>query len=119
MNAATAFTGRYPIHSHPTCADWADLALTPREHQALTFIAGYISDHGFAPTLVEICDGIGAARSRGRAHALVTQLEQKKAIRRVRGQDRGIVLVDRPVDLSSISDAAIATEYARRFAGKH
>ncbi len=114
MTAATAYTGRYPIRSHPTCAQWPDLALTRRENDALTFIASYRAEHGISPTLNELSAAHGLKAKSG-AHRLVSTLEAKGAIRRVAGHDRSLVPLNQPIDLSQCSDAAIATEYARRF----
>jgi SOS-response transcriptional repressor LexA len=115
MTGATAYTGRYPIHSHPTCAQWADLALSPRELDALTFIVGYRAEHGFSPTFSEIATALGLKAHKSGPHRLVNALKRKGALRHDRGSQRGIVPVERTVDLSAVSDAAIATEYARRF----
>jgi SOS-response transcriptional repressor LexA len=115
MTGATAYAGRYPIRSHPTCAQWTDLALSPRELEALTFIVGYRSDHGFSPTFSEIAAALGLKAHKSGPHRLVTCLKKKGALRHDRGSQRGIVPVERTVDLGAFSDAAIASEYARRF----
>jgi SOS-response transcriptional repressor LexA len=115
MNAATAFTGRYPILSHPTCAD-AAFALTPRERAVLDFLKQYQRDHnGTSPTISEMCDALGYANSRAPIHRILTCLEGKRAIVRKPRTPRAIAVIEPTVDLSSISDAALASEYARRF----
>jgi SOS-response transcriptional repressor LexA len=115
MTAATAFMGRYPITTHPTCAE-PRFALTLREREALDFIKAYQAEHeGLSPRLSDIQSALGYANSRAPVHRLLVALQDKGAIKRKAGSPRGIAVVEPVVDLSSISDAAIAMEHARRF----
>lgn len=74
-------------------------ALTSRMQDCLHFIERSVALNGIAPTMQEICAGIGLSpKSKARAAALVRSLEERGAIHRVRLCDgkvarRGIVLV--------------------------
>lgn len=74
-------------------------ALTTRMQDCLHFIECSIAQNGIAPTMQEICAGVGLSpKSKAHAAALVQRLEERGAIRRVRLRDgkiarRGIVVV--------------------------
>lgn len=91
--------------------------MTQREANLLAFVACYQSDHrGASPSLDEMAAEMGL-RSRSNAHAAVVSLERQGRIRRVPGQRRSIEITPQSTDLSSISDAEISREFARRFGG--
>jgi len=71
--------------------------LTPRQHDALGFIAGYIARNGGAPTYVEIGAGIGL-RSKGGVAALVYGLVARGRLRKLNNSNRSLTLCD---DLSA------------------
>jgi repressor LexA len=55
--------------------------LTLRQWKLARFIAGYIRDHGFAPTLREMCEAMGIHSTNGvKGH--LAALERKGFIRR-------------------------------------
>lgn len=74
-------------------------AFTSRMQTCLSFIESSIAANGIAPTMQEICAGVGLSpKSKAYAAALVRCLEERGAIRRVRIRDgkiarRGIVLI--------------------------
>ena len=70
------------------------VTLYKRQRQIVDFIAQYIQQHGYSPTLREIADAIGVS-SLATVHEHLAALERKKVIRRVEGQTRGIELLDR------------------------
>lgn len=88
--------------------DASPLRLTPemtsRELQALDFIKRYYIRHGHSPTLFEISSGLGVSRERARV--IVRQLVRKEHVRRVRGQRRGIMLMNAAAQVSE-NDALI------------
>ena len=66
--------------------------LTVKQRQALTFIKGYAADHGgLIPSFDEIAAGVGT--SKGGAHRLLTQLEQRGRIRRMKRRARAIEVI--------------------------
>ena len=52
------------------------LKLTIREREVYEFIVSYIQEHGFSPSLQDICDGLFYA-SKQTAHAKLRQLQKK------------------------------------------
>jgi repressor LexA len=67
--------------------------LTPTQDRTLTFIRRYLKRRGYAPSLIEIAEGIGIT-SKGTAHRHVQALAKAGAIRLITGRKRGIELVD-------------------------
>jgi repressor LexA len=67
--------------------------LTPTQDRALTFIRRYLKRRGYAPSLIEIAEGIGIT-SKGTAHRHVQALADAGRIRLLPGRKRGIELVD-------------------------
>ena len=67
--------------------------LTPTQDRVLSFIRRYLNRRGYAPSLLEIAEGIGIA-SKGTAHRHVQALADAGRIRLVAGRKRGIELVD-------------------------
>lgn len=65
--------------------------LTPRQIEARDFIAGYIKKHDYAPSLDEIADALKIGKSG--VHRILLQLEERGAIRRMRGRARAMELV--------------------------
>jgi repressor LexA len=67
--------------------------LTPTQDRTLTFIRRYLKRRGYAPSLIEIAEGIGIT-SKGTAHRHVQALADAGRIRLIPGRKRGIELVD-------------------------
>jgi repressor LexA len=67
--------------------------LTPTQDRTLTFIRRYLKRRGYAPSLIEIAEGIGIT-SKGTAHRHVQALADAGRIRLLAGRKRGIELVD-------------------------
>lgn len=67
------------------------MTLTPRQQEALRFIAGFKESLGIAPTLREIADGLGLGGGTVfTADWLVRSLEERGAIRVTSNVGRGI-----------------------------
>jgi DNA-binding MarR family transcriptional regulator len=70
--------------------------LTHPQSKVLAFVAAFASDHGYSPTYAEIAEGIGlSAKTKGRIHAIVSQLEERGFVRRLRQHSRSITIVRR------------------------
>ncbi|MEW8505421.1 MAG: transcriptional repressor LexA [Candidatus Thiodiazotropha sp.] len=67
--------------------------LTPTQDRTLAFIRRYLKKRGYAPSLIEIAEGIGIS-SKGTAHRHVQALAEAGVIRLITGRKRGIELVD-------------------------
>ncbi len=67
--------------------------LTPTQDRTLAFIRRYLKRRGYAPSLIEIAEGIGIT-SKGTAHRHVQALADAGYIRLIPGRKRGIELVD-------------------------
>jgi repressor LexA len=70
--------------------------LTTQEKKTLQFIRGYLAQHGNAPKFKEIGLAIGV-NSQGTIHRYVQSLEDKGYIDRVKGNSRGMNLVELPL----------------------
>lgn len=68
-------------------------SLTPRQRDALTFIAATIGNTGAAPSVEEIGTALGL-RSKGAVAQLLQRLESRGAIRRLGRLPRSIVIVE-------------------------
>lgn len=66
--------------------------LTPRQLEALEWIRGFIADHGYAPTLEEIAEGLGVAKPTVQQY--LEALEAKGAVARERYAHRSIEVLD-------------------------
>lgn len=63
--------------------------LFERERRVLEYVAQFIQRHGYAPTLQEICNGVGV-RSPATVCEHIYKLEDKGFLRRYPGKTRGI-----------------------------
>ncbi len=70
--------------------------LTSQEQNTLQFIRGYLAQNGNAPKFKEIGLAIGV-NSQGTIHRYVQSLEDKGYIDRVKGNSRGMNLVELPL----------------------
>jgi repressor LexA len=75
--------------------------LTPTQDRVLSFIRRYLNRRGYAPSLIEIAEGIGIT-SKGTAHRHVQALADAGRIRLISGRKRGIELVDEAEAKSSL-----------------
>lgn len=83
----------------------APFPLLPRQADALRYVAGYIEAHdGVAPTLGEIARALGIFGNGG-VFRLLTGLEQRGAIRRLRRRVRAIEVLA-PVAIPRAPDGA-------------
>jgi repressor LexA len=67
--------------------------LTPRQTEALVFIATHTAEHGYPPTTRELSDAMGIASNNGAAEHL-DRLERKGLIKRTPMVARSIVLTE-------------------------
>ena len=67
-----------------------------RERDLLEFISQYMQKKGFAPTLAEICDGLGL-RSPATVHEHIQNLIDKGVLKKTEGVRRGLEIVDQKV----------------------
>lgn len=70
------------------------MPLTKRQREILDYLAGYIDEHGYAPSFEEIAETMGYA-SLATVHEHLTNLERKGAIRRSFNESRGLEVVSR------------------------
>jgi repressor LexA len=70
--------------------------LTSQEQKTLQFIRNYLAHHGYAPRFKEIGQAIGV-KSQGTIHRYVQALEDKGYIDRIKGNSRGMSLVELPL----------------------
>lgn len=82
------------------------ISLTPRQTDALRFVAGFQQAKGYSPCLREIAVGMGCSpKSKGRTWETLQGLQERGAIRVLPGRTRAIeVLV--PVTLPRAPDGA-------------
>jgi repressor LexA len=66
--------------------------LTPRQQEIYEFLARHLEDHGYPPTLREICGQFGMRSTRAASDHLHA-LERKGFISRTRDRSRGIELI--------------------------
>lgn len=67
-----------------------------RQRDLLEFISQYMQKKGFAPTLAEICDGLGL-RSPATVHEHIQNLIDKGILKKTDGARRGLEIVDQKV----------------------
>ena len=70
--------------------------LTSQEQKTLQFIRNYLAQYGYAPRFKEIGQAIGV-KSQGTIHRYVQALEDKGYIDRIKGNSRGMSLVELPL----------------------
>jgi repressor LexA len=69
------------------------MVLTPRQREVYDFVARFIEERGYAPTIAEIKERLGL-RSPATVHQLLSALEDEALIRRVPHASRAIELVN-------------------------
>lgn len=67
-----------------------------RERDLLQFISQFMQKNGFAPTLAEICDGLGL-RSPATVHEHIQNLIDKGVLKKDEGTRRGLEIIDQRV----------------------
>ena len=67
-------------------------ALSTRDRQMMTFLARYQAQHGYAPSLREIGDGVGLG-STSPVWSRLNRLEELGLIERVAGKSRALRIV--------------------------
>jgi repressor LexA len=67
-----------------------------RQRDLLEFISQYMQKKGYAPTLAEICDGLGL-RSPATVHEHIQNLIEKGILKKTEGARRGLEIVDQKV----------------------
>jgi repressor LexA len=81
--------------------------LTARQQEILQFLATYVDDHGYPPTVREIGDAVGLA-SPSTVHAHLANLERVGLLRRDPTKPRAIELVGRPRAGDAAAEAGVA-----------
>lgn len=79
--------------------------LYSKERQVLEFISQYIQRHGYAPTLIEIAEGMGV-NAVSTIHEHLAKLADKGFIKKTAGFERGIELIESRIK-SSIDETAV------------
>ena len=82
-----------------------------RDEEILGFIRDYIQTEGIAPSVREICDGVGV-RSTSTVHRYLQRLREEGKIRMLDGKNRAIVLADeeeRPMGIPLVGTVAAGT----------
>ena len=69
--------------------------LTPRQHEALVFLAAYTKRTGYSPSFGEIAEALELA-SKSNVHRLVKALEERGYIRRLPHRSRAIQILKMP-----------------------
>jgi len=64
-----------------------------RQRDLLQFVSQFMQKHGYAPTLAEICDGLGL-RSPATVHEHISNLMEKGVLKKTDGIRRGIEVID-------------------------
>lgn len=72
------------------------VVLYPRQRAVLNFISQFMQKHGYAPTLVEVCDGLGL-RSPATVHEHIENLVRKGILKKTEGVRKGIEFVDQKI----------------------
>lgn len=89
--------------------------LTSKQHQLLTFLTEYDEKHGCAPSFDEMMAAIGI-QSKSGVHRLLTALEERGKIRRLRFRARAIEITDGR-SLAHVSTLDLRRELNRRIMG--
>lgn len=88
-----------------TAAHAAPVAhLTNRQRRILEVIRSAVDDHGYPPTVREICESVGLASTSSVAHQL-TVLQEKGYLRRDPNRPRALIVTDSPAGPASSSGA--------------
>ncbi|CUH60272.1 LexA family protein [Thalassobacter stenotrophicus] len=69
--------------------------LTPRQHEALVFLAAYTKRTGYSPSFGEIAEALELA-SKSNVHRLIKALEERGYIRRLPNRSRAIEILKKP-----------------------
>jgi len=67
-----------------------------RQRDLLEFISQFMQKNGYAPTLAEICDGLGL-RSPATVHEHIQNLIDKGILKKTEGARRGLEIIDQKV----------------------
>lgn len=82
----------------------------------LHFVREYIADHGWAPTIREICSGMGYA-STSTVHWHLHNLAEQRYIEHLPGSPRAIRILERPQD--DLKSARQARTFERHCPPRH
>lgn len=70
---------------------------TEAQQAILNIIVSHVEEHGWPPTVQELCDAVGAA-SKSTVHYHLKRLEEDGRLRRKAGSPRALAVVDRDDD---------------------
>lgn len=74
-------------------ASTATTELSPSQRRCLDFVRTFIGEHGYSPTLREVCDGLGWTATNS-AVEMLDRLQAKKYLERTKGRARTIRLLE-------------------------
>ncbi|HNV70837.1 MAG TPA: transcriptional repressor LexA [Candidatus Ozemobacteraceae bacterium] len=75
--------------------------LTPRQKEVLDFLQRFIDEHGYAPSMAEVCTGMQLT-STATAHKLVQTLREKGYLDAQPRRSRGLTMKTRPLELTGL-----------------
>lgn len=81
--------------------------LTRRENDLLRFIQSYHAENGLFPTLEEMKEGMGLA-SKSNIHFMLTALEERGHIVRLKHLSRAMRLTEAPVEIDHLTIAELS-----------
>lgn len=70
--------------------------LTPKQQTVLTFIQNYVAEYSYAPTIAEICQGLGLS-STSTVHKHLKTLTDKGYLETMTGRTRGLSVKPEPI----------------------
>jgi len=94
LSEAEAFISSHPGVAelvHDIISERRKHGITRQQREVLNFVADFIKTHGFSPTLREIRSHMGWG-SMSITHRVVTSLEERGHLRRLKGRARAIEL---------------------------
>ena len=83
----------------------ATALLTSRQRRILEVIRSAVEDHGYPPTVREICESVGLASTSSVAHQLAV-LQEKGYLRRDPNRPRALIVTDSPEQLPEVAGPA-------------
>lgn len=90
------------------------IAITKRQRALLDFIRKYMAENdGLAPTVMEMAQGLGLS-AKSNAQSMLTRLEQRGVIRRLKFQARAIQIIDPNDPVARASDRDLVAELTQR-----
>lgn len=90
------------------------IAITKRQRELLDFIKAYMAENGgLAPSVMEMARGLDL-NSTSNVHSMLTRLEERGVIRRLKFHARAIQIVDQENPVACVSDDQLVSELTQR-----